>query len=122
MLPASAAMTASLTMRRCSVITQTEICFSEQSSATYCFMVALLRARRSPATIAKSSAGTVKIAESHQPNPSTAAPSRDYVCRRKIEMTPGAQSRDDTPVGGGDDERRNAFSAESCLVRQRPFA
>ena len=26
-------------------------------------------------------------------------------CRRKIEMTPGAQSRDDTPVGGGDDER-----------------
>ena len=22
-------------------------------------------------------------------------------CRRKIEMTPGAQSRDDTPVGGG---------------------
>jgi hypothetical protein len=26
-------------------------------------------------------------------------------CRRKIEMTPGAQSRDDTPVGGGHDER-----------------
>ena len=26
-------------------------------------------------------------------------------CRRKIEMTPGAQSRDDTPGGGGHDER-----------------
>jgi hypothetical protein len=26
-------------------------------------------------------------------------------CRRKIEMTPGAQSRDDTRVGGGHDER-----------------
>src|SRR5947209_4576572 len=26
-------------------------------------------------------------------------------CRRKIEMTPGAQSRDDTPVGGGYGER-----------------
>jgi hypothetical protein len=29
-------------------------------------------------------------------------------CRRKIEMTPGAQSRDDTPVDGGDDERDTA--------------
>jgi hypothetical protein len=27
------------------------------------------------------------------------------MCRRKIEMSPVAQSRDDTPVGGGDDER-----------------
>src|SRR5580700_710618 len=26
-------------------------------------------------------------------------------CRRKIEMTPGAQSGDDTRVGGGHDER-----------------
>jgi hypothetical protein len=26
-------------------------------------------------------------------------------CRRKIEMSPGAQSRDDTRVGGGHDER-----------------
>jgi hypothetical protein len=26
-------------------------------------------------------------------------------CQRKIEMSPVAQSRDDTPVGGGDDER-----------------
>ena len=26
-------------------------------------------------------------------------------CRRKVEMSPDAQSRDDTPVGGGDDER-----------------
>jgi hypothetical protein len=26
-------------------------------------------------------------------------------CRRKIEMSPGAQSRDDTAVGGGHDER-----------------
>jgi len=26
-------------------------------------------------------------------------------CRRKIEMSPGAQSRDDTPVGDGHDER-----------------
>jgi len=26
-------------------------------------------------------------------------------CRRKIEMTPGAQSRDDTRLGGGHDER-----------------
>jgi len=25
-------------------------------------------------------------------------------CQRKIEMSPGAQSRDDTPVGGGRDE------------------
>jgi len=29
-------------------------------------------------------------------------------CRRKIEMTPGAQSRDDTPVGGRDDQRDTA--------------
>jgi hypothetical protein len=27
------------------------------------------------------------------------------VCRRKIEMSPGAQSRDDTPAGGGHDQR-----------------
>jgi hypothetical protein len=26
-------------------------------------------------------------------------------CRRKIEMSPGAQSRDDTPIGGGHDQR-----------------
>src|SRR6266849_4295773 len=26
-------------------------------------------------------------------------------CRRKIEMSPGAQSRDDTPVGDGNEER-----------------
>jgi hypothetical protein len=26
-------------------------------------------------------------------------------CRRKIEMSPGVQSRDDTPVGGGHDQR-----------------
>jgi len=26
-------------------------------------------------------------------------------CRRKIEMSPGAQSRDDTPAGGGHDQR-----------------
>jgi hypothetical protein len=32
----------SVTTQRCSVITQTEICFSEQSNATYCFRVALL--------------------------------------------------------------------------------
>jgi hypothetical protein len=32
-------------------------------------------------------------------------PSMDKACRRKIEMTPGAQSRDDTRVGGGHDER-----------------
>src|ERR1700732_1611735 len=29
-------------------------------------------------------------------------------CRRKIEMSPGAQSRDDTAVGGGHDERDHA--------------
>jgi UDP-glucose 4-epimerase len=28
-----------------------------------------------------------------------------YPCRRKIEMAPGAQSRDDTPVGDGTEER-----------------
>jgi hypothetical protein len=28
------------------------------------------------------------------------------VCRRKIEKTPGAQSRDDTPGGGGHDQAR----------------
>jgi hypothetical protein len=27
------------------------------------------------------------------------------VCRRNIEMTPGTQSRDDTPVGGGHHKR-----------------
>jgi acetyl esterase/lipase len=26
-------------------------------------------------------------------------------CRRKIEMSPGVQSRDDTPAGGGNDQR-----------------
>jgi hypothetical protein len=26
------------------------------------------------------------------------------LCRRKIEMSPVAQSRDDTPIGGGQDE------------------
>jgi len=29
-------------------------------------------------------------------------------CRRKIEMSLGAQSRDDTPVGGRDDQRDTA--------------
>jgi hypothetical protein len=38
---------------------------------------------------------------------------RNYVaerlrCRRKIDMTPAAQSRDDTPVGGGRDQRDTA--------------
>jgi hypothetical protein len=28
-----------------------------------------------------------------------------FACRRKIEMSPGAQSRDDTPVGDGAEER-----------------
>jgi hypothetical protein len=32
-------------------------------------------------------------------------PRRRARCRGKIEMTPGAQSRDDTPAGGGHGER-----------------
>ena len=36
-------------------------------------------------------------------------------CRRKIEMTPGVQSRDDTPVGGGHD-RRPMHHAEAASV------
>jgi len=31
-----------------------------------------------------------------------------HVCRRKIQMSPGVQSRDDTPVGGRDDQRDTA--------------
>ena len=35
----------------------------------------------------------------------TALPSTQGACRRKVEMTPGAQSRNDTPIGGGQDQR-----------------
>jgi catechol 2,3-dioxygenase-like lactoylglutathione lyase family enzyme len=35
---------------------------------------------------------------------------RLFECRRKIEMTLGAQSRDDTPGGGGPGERGTASS------------
>jgi hypothetical protein len=46
------------------------------------------------------------------------------VCPRKIEMTPGAQSRDDTRAGGGHGERGtaskpNAGEGPSCILAVR---
>jgi hypothetical protein len=76
-------------------------------------MVALLRARRSPATIAKSLAGTVKIAESHQPNPSTAAPSRDYVKSHNVLWEIHA-------VGAQRLSMRLTLKAESLIANGRP--
>jgi hypothetical protein len=47
---------------------------------------------------------------------------RCNICRRKIEMTPAAQSRDDTRVGGGYGERgrRNPTPGDgvSCILAE----
>jgi hypothetical protein len=55
------------------------------------------------------------------PNRSTV---QRYFCRRKIEMSPGAQSRDDTPVGGGRDQRDTALQPNKSrrqFIPQRAY-
>jgi len=41
---------------------------------------------------------------------------RSQKCRRKIEMSPGAQSRDDTPIAGGHDQRPMHHAEAASVV------